>query len=85
MDIKSGLLTHRYTLLLVATTGAAVEGSDGSRDCCPNGGSGPCPPAAAPEQGFAAALGSACAAAERPRSSLPKSYRTRATTTGTSS
>lgn len=47
------------------TAGTAAERPDGSRDSCSNGGSGSHPPAAAAEQGPAAAPGPARAAAER--------------------
>lgn len=81
------MLTHnqKKTLPFVSFPGAAAEGSDGSRDCCSYGGSGPCPPAAAAEQGLAAAPGTACAAAERAGDPLPKSSTSRATTPGASS
>uniref|UniRef100_A0A4W6BLR2 Carboxyl-terminal PDZ ligand of neuronal nitric oxide synthase protein n=1 Tax=Lates calcarifer TaxID=8187 RepID=A0A4W6BLR2_LATCA len=65
--------------------GAVVKGSDGSRDRCPYGGSGPRPPAAAAEQGLATAPGPACAAAERAGGSRSKNNTTRAATAGASS
>lgn len=72
-----------HTSPFVSTTGAAVEGSDGSRDRCSDGGSGPRPPAAAAEQGLAAAPGPARAAAERAGGPLPENT-ARTVTTGAS-
>lgn len=77
--------TDKHTFPFVCLTGAAVEGSDGSRDCCSYGGSGSCPPAAAAEQGLAAALGPARAAAERAGGPLPQNNTARAASTGAAS
>lgn len=73
--------------LRVSTTGAAAEGSDGGWDCSPDGGSGPCPPAPAAEQGPAAAPGPAGAAVEGAGGTFPENDNTttRAATAGDSS
>lgn len=58
--------------VFVCAPGAAAEGSDGSGDHGPHGGSGPRPPAAAAEQGLAAAPGPAGPAAERAGGPVPE-------------
>lgn len=58
------MFTHKQSSPFAPAAGAAAEGPDGGRDSCSNGGSGSDPPAAAAEQGPAAAPGPARAAAE---------------------
>lgn len=75
----------KHTSAFILSPGTAAERSNGSRDRRSYRGSGPRPPAAAAEQGFAATPDPARAAAERAGGPRPESNTPRAAATGAAS